>query len=50
MTKPVKPAKKQYRPPRLVRFGDLRTLTGGNINRKQEPGAQAPKTKFGGPG
>ncbi len=50
MTKPAEPRrKKPYTPPRLKRYGDLRTLTGGNRARKNE-GAGLPKTKSTGPG
>ena len=40
--------KKPYRPPRLKRYGDLRTLTRGNIKSKAEPSNV--KTKLGGAG
>jgi len=46
MTKPARPNKKPYRPPRLTRFGDLRTLTRGNQRTKAEPSGM--KTKTGG--
>jgi hypothetical protein len=46
MTKPARPNKKPYRPPRLTRFGDLRTLTRGNQKTKTEPSGM--KTKAGG--
>jgi hypothetical protein len=48
MKKPERPTRKPYRAPRLTRFGDLRTLTRGNMNKKTEP--TGVKTKFGGPG
>lgn len=48
MTKPVRPRKKPYTPPRLRRYGDLRTLTRGNKSRKTEP--TGVKTKSSGPG
>jgi hypothetical protein len=47
MTKPASPNKKRYRPPRLTRFGDLRTLTRGNRKNKPEPSGV--KTKTGSP-
>lgn len=40
--------KKKYVPPRLRRYGDLRTLTLGNKRNKAEP--TGVKTKLGGPG
>jgi len=36
--------KKPYRPPRLRRYGDLRSLTGGN-NKTRKEVAIPPKTK-----
>lgn len=48
MTKPVRPRKKPYTPPRLRRYGDLRALTQGNANTKTE--ATGVKTRKGGPG
>ena len=48
MTKPGQERKKKYAPPRLRRYGDLRTLTQGNRRNKVEP--TGIKTKFGGPG
>lgn len=43
------PKKKPYRPPRLVAYGDLRTLTKakGGIN---NDGGGKPRTKVSGPG
>lgn len=50
MTKPAEPRKKKpYTPPRLKRYGDLRTITRGNVSRKNE-GAGLPKTKASGSG
>src|SRR5436309_417577 len=37
MSKPARPTRKPYRPPRLTRFGDLRTLTRGNMKTRTEP-------------
>jgi hypothetical protein len=48
MTKPGQERKKKYAPPRLRRYGDLRTLTQGNIRNKTE--ASGIKTRNGGPG
>ncbi|PYO19376.1 MAG: hypothetical protein DMD85_18625 [Candidatus Rokuibacteriota bacterium] len=48
MTKPSRPARKPYRPPRLTKFGDLRRLTRGDRKNKSEPTGE--KTKLGGPG
>jgi hypothetical protein len=48
MTKPSRPRRKPYRPPRLRKFGDLRTLTGGNRRNRTEPSGV--KTRLGGPG
>ena len=48
MIKPSRPARKPYRPPRLTKFGDLRRLTQGNRNNKNEPSGV--KTRMGGPG
>jgi len=49
MTKPSRPVRKPYRPPRLTKFGDLRRLTQGDRRSKNEPAGGA-KTKLGGPG
>ncbi|PYM30261.1 MAG: hypothetical protein DMD80_04225 [Candidatus Rokuibacteriota bacterium] len=46
MSKPARPTRKPYRPPRLTRFGDLRTLTRGNMKTRTEPSGM--KTKAGG--
>ncbi|HUF90890.1 MAG TPA: lasso RiPP family leader peptide-containing protein [Candidatus Limnocylindria bacterium] len=48
MSKPVQERKKKYAPPRLRRYGDLRTLTLGNRKNKNEP--TGVKTRTGGPG
>ena len=48
MTKPSRPVRKPYRPPRLTKFGDLRRLTKGDVRNKTEPSGM--KTKLGGPG
>ena len=48
MKKPGQEKKKKYVPPRLRRYGDLRTLTLGNNRTKIEP--TGVKTKLGGPG
>ncbi len=40
--------RKPYRPPRLKRYGDLRTLTRGNRKNRIEPSGV--KTKLGGTG
>jgi len=48
MTRPVRSTKKPYTPPRLKRYGDLRTLTQGNVRTKRE--ANNVKTKLGGTG
>jgi len=48
MTKPSRPVRKPYRPPRLTKFGDLRRLTRGDRKNKAEPTGE--KTKLGGPG
>lgn len=48
MTRAGRPRKKPYTPPRLRRYGDLRTLTGGNKKTKSE--ATGVKTKLGGAG
>ena len=48
MTQPRQERKKKYAPPRLRRYGDLRTLTLGNKRNKTEP--TGVKTKLGGPG
>lgn len=48
MTTAGRPAKKPYTPPRLRRYGDLRTLTRGNKRTKLE--ATGIKTKLGGGG
>jgi hypothetical protein len=48
MTKPSRPVRKSYRPPRLTKFGDLRRLTKGDVRNKAEPSGM--KTKLGGPG
>jgi hypothetical protein len=47
---PIKPqrAKKPYRSPRLVRYGDLKTLTAGQVKNKSESGGpNSQKTKAG---
>jgi hypothetical protein len=48
MTKPTRPERKPYRPPRLTKFGDLRQLTQGDRKSKAEPSGV--KTKLGGAG
>jgi len=48
MTKAEPKSKKPWAPPRLKRYGDLRTLTRGNVRNKAEPSGV--KTKQGGPG
>ena len=48
MTKPTRPVRKPYRPPRLTKFGDLRRLTQGDRKNKTEPSGV--KTKLGGGG
>jgi hypothetical protein len=48
MTKPPRPRRKPYRPPRLTKFGDLRRITQGDRRNKPEPGGV--KTKLGGSG
>ena len=48
MTKPSRPTRKPYRPPRLTKLGDLRRLTQGDRRNKTEPSGV--KTKLGGAG
>ncbi len=48
MTTPVRPRKKPYTPPRLRRYGDLRTLTQGNRKTKLEGTGVKTKTSGGG--
>lgn len=48
MTKPSRPARKPYRPPRLTKFGDLRRLTRGGRSNRDEPSGV--KTRMGGTG
>ncbi|MBI4638604.1 MAG: lasso RiPP family leader peptide-containing protein [Candidatus Rokubacteria bacterium] len=47
MTRPVEPRKKPYTPPRLRRYGDLRTLTGGARKTKVEAGVKTKATGGG---
>jgi len=37
--------KKPYNPPRLLRYGDLRTLTQGGGRKVSETGSTGPKTR-----
>lgn len=51
MNQPRRQTKKPYTPPRLSRYGDLRTLTGGGTKSKDETNTIAtPKTRAVGGG
>lgn len=45
--KKTREGRKPYAPPRLIKYGDLRRLTGGSSNKKTEAGGIGPKTKAG---
>lgn len=48
MVRPKRSLKKPYSAPSLRCYGDLRRLTGGSSNKKNEGGAGGPKTKSSG--